>query len=55
MSDQYFVETVKIAAESELGYVVINKTDYDEKLHTLYVEPAEKPPEKPPTTKPPAK
>jgi hypothetical protein len=48
------LETVKIECETDGGWALINKSDYDEKIHTLFVEPEEKPPEKPPT-KPPAK
>ena len=41
-------ETVKIQADSEHGFVIINKSDFDEKQHKLFVEkPAVKAKEKP--------
>lgn len=30
------VKTVKIKADNEQGFVVINECDFDEKIHTLY-------------------
>jgi hypothetical protein len=32
------VETVKIEADNEQGFIVINKSDYDENAHTLHGE-----------------
>ncbi len=32
------VATVKIQADSELEYLIINRSDFDEKKHKLYVE-----------------
>ena len=33
------IPTVKIEAESELGYIIINESDFDEKTQTIFVEP----------------
>jgi hypothetical protein len=44
-----FVETVKIqtepSAENPTGIVIINKEDFDEKIHTLFVEKPVAPPQ----------
>lgn len=40
-------ETVKIQASNEQGFVIINKSDFDEAEHALYVEDATPPAEKP--------
>jgi len=31
-------ETVKIVAENEQGFIIINKDDFDKSKHTLYKE-----------------
>ena len=33
--------TVKVVADNEQGYMVINEADFDDKAHTLYEEPKE--------------
>ena len=38
--------TVKIEAESESGYSIINEADFDKKVHKLYKAPAKKPAKK---------
>ena len=53
---QYEIPTVKVVCETDGGWMLINAEDFDEKIHTLFVEPSEKPPEDPDKTKkPPAK
>jgi hypothetical protein len=33
------VETVKIVADNEQGFIIINAVDYDESIHCLYQYP----------------
>jgi hypothetical protein len=33
------VETVKIVADNEQGFIIINAVDYDETIHCLYQYP----------------
>lgn len=33
------IATVKVKADSELGYIVINESDFNEDEHTLYKDP----------------
>jgi hypothetical protein len=42
------IETVQIVSdETEMGYVIINKSDFDPSVHRVYGEaPADTPPEK---------
>ncbi len=40
------IATVKVKADSELGYVVINESDFVEGEHTLYKDPKPQTPEK---------
>lgn len=37
------VETVKINDDNRRGFKIINKTDFDSKVHTLYGESKSKP------------
>lgn len=41
------IEVVKIKSDGAFGYQLINKDDYDPKMHTLYDEPESKPVAKP--------
>ena len=40
MSDS--VETVKVATDSDSGFYILNKSDFDPKVHKLYKAPAKR-------------
>ena len=43
MEEQMALPTVKIKADTQYGYMLINESDYDAKIHELYEDVDQKP------------